>query len=155
MIITIERKWFTDESTIGELRIDDGFQCYTLEDCVREVPNRAVATWKIDGKTAIPVGHYELVIDHSQRFGKDMPHILGVKGFEGIRIHKGNTDKDTEGCILVGWTRGENEVGESKKAFEALFPKIQDALKAEKVFVTVCGSKVVEEVPDLSGEISV
>ena len=50
-----------------------------------------------------------------------MPLLLEVKGFEGIRIHAGNTEVDTHGCILVGLTRTKaNTIGQSKLAFEKL-----------------------------------
>lgn len=94
MKIEIKRKIFTDKSTIGEMFINGKFFCYTLEDKVREV--------KIQGETAIPKGTYDTIIDMSTRFKKLMPHILNVPNFSGIRIHAGNTNKDTEGCILLG-----------------------------------------------------
>lgn len=80
---------------------------YTLEDVVREQRYQDgtlvdPAKWKIAGQTAIPAGTYAVVLDYSTRFGRIMPHILGVPGFDGIRIHGGNTAADTEGCILVG-----------------------------------------------------
>ena len=78
--------------TIGELFIDGNFECYTLEDQVREVAGVPVATWKVPGATAIPVGTYQVTIDLSQRFGKRMLHILNVPGFEesySFRQHRG------------------------------------------------------------------
>ena len=107
----------TDKSTIGKIRIDGLFQCYTLED--------AIHPEKIKGITAIPTGRYRIVIDYSKRFGRDMPHLLDVPNFEGIRIHSGNTDADTEGCILVGKIKSWNFVGESKMAFDELINKLQ------------------------------
>lgn len=106
-------------STIGRLLLDGKLQCYTLEDSVRSV--------KVAGKTAIPSGTYVLVIDYSLRFGRLMPHLLNVPGFEGIRIHAGNTDKDTQGCILVGNGHTDNSLTDSRKAFDALFLKLSQS----------------------------
>ncbi len=103
--------------TIGELYIDGQFECFTLEDVVRGC--------KLPGLTAIPSGEYTLVIDLSSRFGRLMPHLLEVPGFSGIRIHSGNTDKDTEGCILVGRERCVDHVEQSHLAFTHLFDKLE------------------------------
>lgn len=133
MLLKLTRKWFTDESTIGELLIDNIFECYTLEDPVREGD-------KIPGKTAIPSGRYPVVITFSQRFQRYMPLVKYVNNFTGIRIHIGNSAKDTEGCILVGRTRSRNWVGNSRVAFDALYPKLQDALLAGESVVLMVTS---------------
>lgn len=119
MTIISQRKWATVDSTISEWYIDGKFECYVLEDVVR------APGVKVDGKTAIPAGTYKVVIDMSTRFGRLMPHILDVPGFTGVRIHCGNTDADTEGCLLLGRVKGADDVEESKLAFDAFFPKLQ------------------------------
>lgn len=121
MKLTLNRKWKTLKSTIGELHVDGKFQCFTLEDVVRKTGE------KVYGDTAIPAGTYKVVIDFSNRFQRRMPHILDVPGFTGVRIHTGNTTADTLGCILVGQDRGENIVGQSRLAYEALFRKLDGA----------------------------
>lgn len=118
MHIQVVRKWFSDVSTIGELKVDDVFHCYTLEDRVRAVGV------KIAGRTAIPAGTYSVTVDRSSRFHKYMPHILNVPMFEGIRIHAGNTEADTEGCILLGKERGIDSVLISRIAFTEFFGKL-------------------------------
>jgi len=75
--------------------------CYTLEDIVREIPGIPVVSWKIKETTAIPFGKYSVVVSHSPHFDKDLPEILDVPGFTGVRIHGGNKASDTEGCLLV------------------------------------------------------
>ena len=131
MNIRVLRKTFTEESTIGELSVNGKFECFTLEDKVRAV--------KVFGKTAIPAGIYEVTITFSEKFRKQLPLLMNVPNFAGIRIHPGNKATDTEGCILVGTTKGKDFVGNSRVAFKALFEKIQKALTKEKVLVEVVG----------------
>ena len=69
-------------------------------------------------------------ITHSAHFGRDLPLLVGVPGFDGVRIHPGNTAADTEGCILVGTRLNVEALEQSRVAFDALFPKIQAALAA-------------------------
>lgn len=138
MVIQVKRKRYTNRSTVGELWLDGKFECYTLEDEKREILGRPVVDWKVAGKTAIPVGTYDLVIDFSGRFQRLMPHILNVPGFTGIRVHSGNTDKDTEGCILLGQQNEVDFIGQSKLAFDAFFAKLQDALASgETATITI------------------
>jgi hypothetical protein len=119
MQITVKRLYKTDTSTIGELLIDGVFECFTLEDVERKV--------KIKSETAIPKGTYKVIINESNRFKRLLPLLLNVPNFEGVRIHSGNSNHDTEGCILVGQTRNKNYIGQSRKAFDKLFKKMQVA----------------------------
>ena len=121
MRLTLKRKWPTKKSTIGELFVDGRFECYTLEDVVR--PNGE----KVYGETAIPAGIYRVIVDFSNRFQRRMPHVMDVDGFEGIRIHAGNTAAHTLGCILVGQEKGEDSISGSKLAYEGLFRKLDGA----------------------------
>lgn len=86
-----------DDNIIGDLLIDGHFFCYTLEDELRD------RTEKVYGRTCIPAGEYRVVVDMSNRFKRLMPRLLNVPMFEGIRIHGGNTSKDTHGCPLVAF----------------------------------------------------
>ena len=117
MEILIKRLHKTENSTIGELTIDGKFECFTLEDKERDV--------KIKGETAIPKGTYKVIINQSNRFKRLLPLLIDVKGFEGVRIHPGNSNHDTEGCILVGLNRSVDYITKSRKAFYALFIKMQ------------------------------
>ena len=129
MKLKVMRREFTGISTIGEMLIDGEYFCHTLEDVVREI--------KIPYETAIPYGSYGVIIDWSGRFQKLMPLVLNVPGFSGIRIHCGNTDKDTDGCILLGYTKAKDFVGESRKAFDDFFPRLEEGLKVGKVLLTI------------------
>lgn len=102
MKLKILRTRILPTRTIGQLYVEDEFFCFTLEDVVREVPGQSVERWKIPGSTAIPSGVYSISLETSPRFGPDTITVRAVPGFTGIRIHAGNTEDDTEGCILVG-----------------------------------------------------
>ena len=119
MLIEVKRLEFKDTHTVGKLYINGVYECFTLEDAVRNGT-------KVLGKTAIPIGTYKLIIDASTRFKQDMPHILDVPDFTGVRIHAGNTSADTDGCILVGssWT-GKDFIGNSKIAYKKFFDKLK------------------------------
>ncbi len=128
MHLTVLRKIFTSESTIGEMLIDGEFECVTLEDPIREN--------KIPGVTAIPAGSYDVVLGHSPKFGRKMPRLQKVPNFTGVLIHWGNVAKDTEGCILVGSSSSKNFIGSSKTAFEKLYAKLEKSI-AEKQNITI------------------
>jgi len=142
-----KRYCFGDDFTISRIEIDNKpFNgCpYILEDVVREIPNKPVRTWKVKCETAIPIGTYEVEKTFSQRFGKRMYQLMNVLGFEGIRIHAGNTSHDTEGCLITGKERDEKngEVSGSRVAKEALERVLDAAVeRGEKIFWTVEGVK--------------
>lgn len=129
MKFTLTRYHFADTFTIGGLYANDSFICYVLEDKVREQEGVPVAEWKVQNETAIPKGTYPLSVTYSNRFKTMMPLLSNVDGFTGIRIHTGNTSKNTEGCLIVGssWDGRSDWVGGSKIAYERLLPMIQSA----------------------------
>lgn len=129
MELKLVREILTDESTIGSLYVNGVFECYTLEDRVRPV--------KVKGFTAIFPGHHEVVITFSERFRKPLPLLLNVPLFDGVRIHPGNTAKDTEGCVLVGTGKQANMITGSQLAFQKLFAKLLDAAQKEKIFIEI------------------
>lgn len=129
MNILLQRHTFTDKSTIGDLIVDEDFFCYTLEDVVRD--------HKIYGETAIPAGQYEVIVNWSNRFKRRMPLLLNVPGFEGIRIHAGNTSEDTQGCILVGEAKTIDGLRDSRVSFNDLMPLIEMEASAGKVWITI------------------
>ena len=99
MIIKINRYLLTKDYTMGQLFIDRVLICDTLEDSYR---GENLTNTKVYGQTCIPCGKYEVEITHSNRFKRELPELKNVPFFSGVRIHSGNTVKDTEGCILVG-----------------------------------------------------
>lgn len=132
MEIDLERFKLAADHTLGRLYVNGIFECYTVEDVVRE------PGVKVYGKTAIPKGRYRVVITYSNRFKVQMPLLVNVPMFEGIRIHPGNTAVDTDGCILPGRKQTANGVAESRLAYNALFSKIDKALKGKAdVWITI------------------
>ena len=119
MKLTISRLYYKEAYTIGKLFIDGEYHCDTLEDVPRVI--------KVDHETCIPKGTYDVIISMSQRFKKLMPSLLNVPGFEGIRIHSGNTHADTSGCILVGQNKIKGMLVNSRLEFDKLMDKIKDA----------------------------
>lgn len=137
---TVRGRW----ATLGELRIDGVFECFTLEDRDRGLNGawsvEAIRHVKVYGRTAIPAGVYTVVITWSPRFRAEMPLLVGVPGFEGVRIHTGNTHNDTEGCILVGeiWDIRADFIGRSRLAYAKLFVKLKAAAKrGEPITLTI------------------
>ena len=135
MELVLTRDIFTDSSTVGSLFLKDQFQCYTLEDRQREIPGVPVGEWKVPKETAIPHGRYEVKLLLSPRFGFVTPHLIDVPGFTEIEMHPGNTNKDTEGCILVGTQREVDVVTNSRIAFTALMAKLM--VSTESIFITI------------------
>lgn len=129
MQLTLQRQFAIGDATIGTLCIDGEFQCFTLEDVIREK--------KIAKTTAIPAGTYQVVLCESPRFsdsyeekglGRIVPLIDGVPGYSGVRIHVGNRASHTDGCVLVGdWTdRTAAKITNSTTAFKALMGKLNE-----------------------------
>lgn len=142
MELRLDRQESDAIRTSGALQVDGAFECFTLEDVIREPAGwkagEPVASWKVPGETAIPAGRYRVTVTRSARFGRDLPLLNQVPGFAGIRIHPGNSATDTEGCILVGEIAEGEEVLQSRHAFAALFEKIEGALAAgDEVWIDV------------------
>lgn len=132
MNITLQRRKSEGKATIGELSVAGTRICYTLEDVVRET--------KIYGETAIPAGEYKVIITPSPRFKCNLPLLVDVPGFDGVRIHPGNFPADTHGCILPGTTVAPDKqaVLQSKAAYDKVNKLIQTALdKGEQVTLTI------------------
>ena len=105
MKLKLERKYFKDNYTIGNLYVDGVFFSNTLEDKNRDINKNGKfdnGEVKVYGKTCIPFGVYKIIVTKSPKFGRDLPRLLNVPSFDGILIHRGNTVEDTAGCILIG-----------------------------------------------------
>ena len=140
MILNLKRRPSDDHRTHGDLYIDGEWQCHTLEDVVREDPNPSTPhnEAKIHGQTAIPSGRYRVTFENSPRFGPETLTLHDVPGFTHIRIHAGNTEKDTEGCILVGKIRANASILHSRVALEELKNVVAEAMdRGELVWMEI------------------
>lgn len=123
MKLILNRFQLTDICTIGHLYLDQLYFCDILEDKYRG--DDLSGNKKVYGKTAIPCGIYKIILTKSNRFGIITPELIKVPFFEGIRIHSGNTDKDTDGCLLCGKKSGLSVI-DSRKTFKDLMTKLKD-----------------------------
>jgi hypothetical protein len=142
MELQLKRETFTEQSTIGTLSIEGKFECFVLEDKDRGLSDtmslEKIAGTKVYGKTAIPYGRYEVDWTMSARFKVFMPILLNVKGYSGIRIHKGNTEVDSLGCLLCGTRKKNNMITESTLATKNLYAKIESAKKqGQRIYITI------------------
>jgi hypothetical protein len=125
MKIIVNRYILTPTYTLSKLYIDGVHFCESLEDVYRG--DDLQGGKKIYGKTAIPCGTYKVIVSYSNRFKIWTPELLNVPFFIGIRIHSGNTHKDTEGCILVGENKDEDGfIYNSRRTFKELMIKLKD-----------------------------
>lgn len=143
MLITIDRAWKKDGYTISRLYVNgELFGCNTLEDTDRglsqDMQLEEIKKKKVYGQTAIPRGSYECVYTYSNRFKKMLPLLKDVPGFDGIRIHSGNSAKDTEGCILVGLNLKKGMVLNSREWTNKLVSKMKEAWnRKERVIIVI------------------
>lgn len=152
MQLLIDRKWKKDGYTIGCFYINGILFCNSLEDKDRSLKDsmseNKIKQSKVYEQTAIPTGTYEVKMTYSSRFntkswgrkyqGK-VPELLSVKGFSGVRVHPGNTAKDTLGCILVGKNTAKGMVTKSTEYYyklldEYLIPAIR---RGEKIQIMI------------------
>ncbi|MDE5625206.1 MAG: hypothetical protein K2I61_02675 [Muribaculaceae bacterium] len=134
MKLQLKRVALRDAYTIGKLYVDGQYWCDTLEDRVRDLSREK----KVPGETAIPAGTYDIVVNISPKFKRLLPRLLGVPHFEGILIHRGNTDKDSAGCILVGENRAVGKVLNSTYWEKRVTEHLLDAQnKGEDIKITI------------------
>jgi Steigviridae/Suoliviridae L,D-carboxypeptidase/transpeptidase len=133
MELVLQRLTLTEKSTIGELR-GGGLVWDTLELPVRDgLPGSAIppGLYLI---SLLPSPKFESSTDPwVQQYAAEIPHVLGIPNRSNILIHWGNTVADTEGCILVGDTEAADYIGESRKAFAALWLLLKAARDAGEV----------------------
>ena len=153
MEIQLIRKYRKPNYTIGQLFVNGQYFSDTLEDTDRglkdSMSSEEIIKIKIFGSTCIPCGTYKVVLDiYSPKFGSKsyykeicngkVPRLLNVKGFEGVLIHAGNTDKDSAGCLLVGVNKVKGQVINSRETFKELYKLLKDKHdKGEKITIKI------------------
>jgi len=130
--LLLVREIKTAKQTHGRLfKVDENgkreFLCYTLEDAERPV--------KIKGETAIPTGTYTVIVTMSPRFKKELPLIMNVPNFSGVRFHGGNTENDSEGCPLLGMVRHMDSISNCAPAVALVTKMIKEAKEAQLTIV--------------------
>ena len=153
MKLVVDRKWKKQSYTISNLTIDGKWFCNVLEDADRGLDDSMsiakIRELKKPSITAIPKGTYEITLDvispkyctnsfYKQVCNGKVPRLLNVKGFEGILIHTGNTDKDSAGCLLVGINLERGKVLKSQETFRKLYKMLSEAkLRGEYIQITI------------------
>ena len=129
MRLTLKRIANKPTYCIGKLYINGKYFADVLEDTDRGLDSTMteedIKKIKVKGETAIPTGIYKIILNYSPKFKKVMPLITNVKGYSGVRIHTGNSAKDTEGCLLVGKNTIVGRLTDSKNTYNALFKRLQ------------------------------
>lgn len=105
MKIKVVRIYKGETYTIGKMYLNGEYFCDTLEDAVRPV--------KIPNETAIPAGIYKVIVTYSPKFKRDLPLLIDVPNYTGIRIHNGSNKDHTSGCILVGFNKTKGQLTDS------------------------------------------
>ena len=143
MEIKLTRFLFGEDFTVGKLSCNDK-AWYIIEDADRNLKQtdtlEHLKATKIHGCTAIPYGRYQVIINRSQRFKINLPLLLNVPNWSGVRMHIGNYQTDTEGCLLPGkgYSVKDKMVTGSKIAFGEVYELIENAIKRnETVFITI------------------
>lgn len=140
--LTLIRKWKKPEYTIGQLFAGGRMICNTIEDCDcglnQHMTEAEIKRIKVQNETAIPVGTYKLTVSMSPKFGRKLIEVLNVPGYLGIRVHKGNTAKESAGCILPGNNTEKGKVTNSTKFEELLTSMVESAISnGEEAYLTI------------------
>lgn len=138
--------------TISKWYINGVYFCDGLEDTDRGLkqgmPDIEIAKKKVYGKTAIPTGTYTIIQTYSPKFATRtwarpyngcLPILQNVRGFEGVRIHPGNSEADTLGCLLPGKNKVVGKVLESSATFSKLMTQylVPAFKRKDKIYITI------------------
>ena len=135
MEILVDRIFLGETYTIGNLFVNGKYICDTIEDTVRILHSEAD---KVKDKTAIPKGRYKVILSYSPHFKRILPELLDVPYFKNIRIHNGNDENDSSGCIIVGLNKTKGKVLNSKETLNKLMTILEPAWEKEKeMYITI------------------
>jgi hypothetical protein len=150
MILRLQRDTFGTDATLGVLTVDHedgrgplafGFVCEDQDRGLKKDMHLGeITAIKVKGETAIPSGRYTVARTWSPKYQRMMMLLADVPGFQGIRIHAGNDDDDTEGCILPGLGRDVAKMTVSKSRVAA------DWLDGEVAKCATAGKPVTMEI---------
>ena len=141
MELYLKRTIKLPERTIGEFTVNNKL-VYTIEDTDRGLDSSMdlafIKRTKIKAKTAIPTGRYQIKSTYSPRFARNTLQLIRVPGFDGIRVHSGNTELHTEGCLIIGFgTDKKTKVTESVNAVKYVENYLFKVLDKENVYMTI------------------
>ncbi len=142
MELKLNRKFLGATYTIGDLFIDGEYYCNTIEDKVRDLNKDGdlldEGESKVYGETAIPYGTYKIIVNLSPKFNRELPRLLDVPHFEGILIHRGNTAKDSAGCVILGENKIKGKVINSTSYEIDLVKRMKAAIaKGEEITIKI------------------
>lgn len=141
MEIKLKRLYKKSDYTIGKLFLDGEYFCDTVEDCDRgltsDMTYEEIARRKVYGKTAIPTGRYTVVVTFSPKFKRNLPLLIDVKGYSGIRIHNGKDANSSLGCIIVGENKIKGGVINSKATMEKLMQRLASG-REKHITIEIC-----------------
>jgi hypothetical protein len=141
MEIEIKRLYKKENYTIGKVYIDGKYFSESLEDKERGLSSdmslEEIKKIKVKGETAIPAGTYQVLYTYSPKFKRMLPLINNVKGFDGIRVHSGNTAKDSLGCVLLGFNKEKGKVLQSRDTCNKFYKIIEDAITKRGEAITL------------------
>lgn len=155
MELILKRIALRSEYTIGKLYVDGEYVADTIEDTVRDLDKNgkfANGEVKIPGKTAIPYGRYEITMkvkspkysnfskySWAKKYDGYLPRLLNVPHFDGVLIHVGNSELDSEACVLVGENKVVGKVINSVNTFRKLMDEylVPAKKRNEKIFIEV------------------
>ena len=142
MRITVQRRFLCETYTIGTMFINGDYFCDTLEDKVRDLNKDGdlldEGEEKVYAETAIPYGKYRVILTYSPKFKRELPLLLNVKHFEGIRIHRGNDQSHSSGCLLVGENKVKGKVINSTQYEVELVKRMKEAISHnEEIWIII------------------
>lgn len=135
MEILVDRIFLGETYTIGNLFLNGKYFCDTIEDVVRKLDSEKD---KVKDYTAIPNGRYKVILSYSPHFERVLPELLNVPYFKNIRIHNGNDETASSGCLIVGLNKQKGKVLQSKETLKKLMAVLQPVWdKKEEIYITI------------------